>query len=266
MMHHRWVLPDGTPSNACEIFLSRWSAAASAAGLVCDHLGTVDGHALELFGHPQCAGKGVRLLITAGFHGEEPAGPWGLLQWLQTQGGDWQQRFAGRADIRLIPLVNATGFQMGRRFNDRGENPNRGFNLAIDPTRPSAEGALLIQHASLLREASRDGVLSCHEDIAADAAYVYTLESQAQPSARSQALVATLERYLPRHEDGLVDHCPVHDGIVFNQLDGSFEAWLFREGARYGACLETPGRQAIATRIAAQAGMTESFVQSALEI
>ena len=263
--YHTWVLPDGTPSNARAILLQRWNEAARLAGLDSIDLGSVDGHTLSLFHHPQCAGRGVRLLITAGFHGEEPAGPWGLLAWLGNQAASWQTRFAGLADIYMIPLVNATGFQAGRRFNDRGENPNRGFPLEHDLTTPSAEGAVLLSHATLLCEISRDGVLSCHEDVAAHGAYIYALENQVKPSDRSRAIVACAEKFLPRHEDGTVDDCTVKNGIVFNQFDGSFESWLCREGASYGACLETPGQQDIALRIAAQAAMIECFVQSALD-
>lgn len=63
------------------------------------------------------------MLISAGFHGEEAAGPWGMLHFLS----ELQQDIFERINLSLLPLVNPTGFAKGHRFNKFGENPNRGF-------------------------------------------------------------------------------------------------------------------------------------------
>jgi hypothetical protein len=59
---------------------------------------------------------------------------------------------------------------------------------------------------------------------------------------------------------GLVDACPIDQGIVFNQIDGAFEAWLFDRGATAAACIETPGQRPCAQRVAAQAAAMRAFV------
>lgn len=64
------------------------------------------------------------LTITAGFHGEEPAGPLTLAE-----------RFAEIADharrlgvgLKVYPCINPSGFEAGTRYNASGEQPNNDF-------------------------------------------------------------------------------------------------------------------------------------------
>ncbi|MFZ8886602.1 MAG: M14 family metallopeptidase [Steroidobacteraceae bacterium] len=249
-----WLLPDGTASHDWEAWCRRLYAVAALRALEVHRLGRIDGDPLLVI-RPTASGiDRPRRLIASGFHGEEPAGPWGVLAFLETV----SDAALAACELTLLPLVNVSGFRAGRRLNDHGENPNRGFLPGEE--QPSMEGRLLLQHESSLVEASRDGLLSCHEDVLLSHCYLYANERSEQPGHWARQLLAVNADYFPVHPDGEVDGCPVRSGIVFNQADTSFESWLFQRGASRAACVETPGQADFMQRVAAQAAMMQRFL------
>ncbi|MFQ6370724.1 M14 family metallocarboxypeptidase [Shewanella sp. YIC-542] len=222
-------------------------------------LGHVDGHPLRLLQPPAADAQLPSVLISSGFHGEEAAGPWGVLHFMSSL----TEEIFSQLNLTLLPLVNATGFSKGHRFNMYGENPNRGYLPVADPSiGPSVEGKLLLAHGQILQGASRDGILTCHEDVLLQHTYVYTFEPRQQPGAFSEGLLSALTHYLPVAEASRIDDCPVQDGIIFNHFDSSFEAWLVRNGARNGACSETPGQANFDQRILANSAVMTQFISS----
>ncbi len=250
-----WGLGEQARSNNLALWQQEFQVASQRLGLQLTTLGSPLGQALVLASRrPAPRAAAPRRLVACGFHGEEPAGPWGLLRFLQRT----DPLALDAVHLSLLPLVNRTGFLAGTRFNAEGDNPNRGF-LGADAG-PSAEGRVLLAHADTLREAGRDGVLSCHEDVLADKAYVYGLEHREAPGPFTQHLLQTNLRYFEQHADGKIDNCPVKDGVIFNQFDGSFEHWMFTLGVHAAACVETPALQPFEQRVAAQAEMIETFL------
>lgn len=252
-----WQHEDGTASHDWAAFQARLSALARRPGFALTDLGPVGEEPLYLLTRAAVSADAPRLLLASGFHGEEAAGPWGVLALLEAAADATLDAVA----LTVLPLVNVTGFRAGRRFNHWGENPNRGY-LPGD-VRPSREGHALLAHGERLAAAARDGVLACHEDLLLSHGYLYTLERGPAPGPLSQALLAANAAHFPVHPDGEVDGCPVRGGIVFNHRDTSFEAWLFERGARYAACVETPGQQPFGRRVAAQAAMARAFLENA---
>jgi hypothetical protein len=259
-----WTLADGVASNdvlAFEAQLADCMAALDWPARVLGHVqlnGT--SHPLKMW-HADDLTLAHKLtvrpsrLIATGFHGEEPAGPWGLLRWLQS-GPD-----LSRVALSLLPLVNRSGFSAGTRFNALAQNPNRGYGAAATVA-PSAEGQVLLQHAATLRAVSRDGALCCHEDQRTSQVYVYSFEPASQPGPRSRALLSAAAAHLPVMGDAQVDDNAVKSGVIFNHFDGSFESWMAEQGNSFAACIETPGQCGIDARIAAQAAMMAAFVDS----
>ncbi|WP_372870251.1 M14 family metallocarboxypeptidase [Shewanella sp.] len=229
-------------------------------GLGTKKLGSAGGHPLWLLQSPGQKAGLPNLLISAGFHGEESAGPWGLLYLLS----QLDESLFDRVNLSLLPLVNPTGFAKGHRFNQLGENPNRGFFIENGKAKSgddtSHEGKILLEHAHLLQVASRDGILTCHEDVLLTDTYVYTFEPSQVPGRFSHTLRDALGHYFPIARDGSIDDCPVQDGIIFNHFDTSFESFLVRSGARVGCCSETPGQQNLDQRILANAAAMSAFL------
>jgi len=251
-----WTLPEGGPSNDLAALESGWSRVLARGGWQRSALGIVGADRLWLLERPAKHPGAPHRLVAAGFHGEEPAGPWGVLRYFESA----SDAELDAIHLCVLPLVNATGFRAGTRLNAWGENPNRGHGEHAGEA-PSKEGQVLAQHAAQLLRLGRDGVISCHEDVKRDHAYVYTLEDSPRPGPFSTALAAANARHFPIHPDGSLDGLALRDGIVFNQYDGSFEAWMMELGAIRAACVETPGLQPIVSRIAAQRDMVEAFVR-----
>lgn len=219
------------------------------------------GYPIWLMQSPQHHPERPNLLISTGFHGEESAGPWGLLYLL----AQLDERMFKRANLSLLPLVNPTGFANGHRFNELGENPNRGFYIENDKPKvgndTSFEGKVLLENAAMLSELSRDGILTCHEDVLMTETYVYTFEPEQSPGHFSHRLRDVLGQYFPIAKDGNIDDCPVKDGVIFNHYDSSFESFLVRRGASVGCCSETPGQMPLDQRIKANSEVMSAFLE-----
>lgn len=258
-----WIWPRSPeagagPSNDLAAWRHRLHELAAQGGWRLQELGPVLGEPLTSLHLPARRGA-PRLLIASGFHGEEPAGPWGVLAFMAALPSAWR----GAVDLRLLPLVNVSGFSAGQRFNRLGENPNRGY-LPAFPEAPSAEGRVLKRHARRLTAWARDGLLTCHEDVLLAHTYAYTFEPHRRPGALTRALLSEAARHFELHPDGEVDGCPVRGGCVFNHRDSSFEAWLTARGVAVAACYETPGQQPFERRVAAQAAVMRAFVAQRL--
>lgn len=64
------------------------------------------------------------LVITSGFHGEEPAGPLTLVNAFEEIAAYARERDVG---LRIYPCINPSGFEDGTRYNRGGEKPNNDF-------------------------------------------------------------------------------------------------------------------------------------------
>ena len=256
-----WILPDGHASNDWVHYCARLEAVAARRRFELTTLGRAGGEPPLMIRCGAADPSAPQLLVASGFHGEEPAGPWGVLEFLEAA----DQDLLSRVRLTVLPLINVTGFRAGTRFNTHGENPNRGY-LGLPGESPSHEGQLLLAHRDLLLEAARDGLLTCHEDVLLSHGYVYSCERAAAPGAFSRTLLAANAAFFPVHADGGVDGCPIAGGIVFNHHDGSFESWLMELGVARAACVETPGQHPIERRIAAQRAIIETFLNFAPDL
>ena len=239
--------------------LRQW---APVRDLKIDSLGEVGADPLLLL-EPSRPGPGPNLLFAAGFHGEEPAGCWGCLRFLESAPPELFER----ANLAFLPLVNPTGLRAGRRRNDWDENPNLGFCPASQAyqAQPSREGALLLAQLPRLMRLGGDGFVSLHEDIDLDKFYLFTFERSPQPGPFTRALYRAERQFFEPQPDGVLEDYRVQDGLVYRACDGTFEDRLFHEGLARTACTETPGRLALPLRIAANAAIVRAVVKFALE-
>lgn len=195
------------------------------------------------------------LLVAAGFHGEEPAGCWGILRYLEN--------LAERGTvcpISFLPIVNPTGIRAGRRRNDWGENPNDGFCHTQDE-QPSREGRILIESLDTLLPLAKDGFISLHEDIDATEFYLYTFETGESPGEFSRTLIDIESSYFSPMPDGRIVDSIIRNGVIFKECDGSFEDYMFHAGVPRTACTETPGALDLELRVRANAAIIEGFVR-----
>jgi hypothetical protein len=235
---------------------------ASQRGFSIQELGKVGEYPILLL-TPEKSVEGPNLLIAAVFHGEEPAGGWGILRFLQ----EVSENIIASSNLSFLPIVNPTGFKSCRRSNDWGENPNRGF-IHSNPEQStlSREGHILVEHLSSIKLLAKDGFISLHEDIEMEKFYIYTFENAEVPGAFSETLRNEEQKYFQAHSDGMLEGGLVSKGIIFRYCDGSFEDLLFHEGIPRTACTETPGLLHIDSRIEANAGIITAFVNFAISL
>jgi hypothetical protein len=255
---HTWKNPlFGCQSNDWDCYHARLQTIIHKQGFVPHVLGYTQKKPIYLLERGSTNVFSKNILIASGFHGEEPAGPWGLLHALDSM----PSNVLDAVNISVLPLVNISGFSLGQRLNHRLENPNRGFLPLLDGVHASEEARVLLHHEIMLTDLGRDGVLSCHEDLASSSAYIYANESGHTPSNLALRLRDSNARFFPIRADGYVDSCRINNGIVFNHPDSSFEAWLLQRGATASYCTETPGLADFETRVLANTAMIKTFIE-----
>jgi len=219
-------------------------------------LGCVQDYPLVLLRPAPAAVDRPHLLVAAGFHGDEPAGPLAILEAL----GELPAALLQTTAVTFLPLVNPSGFRHHRRINDRGEDPNRGYCHPELCAHPSAEGQVLLEHFPLLLDAARDGFLSLHEDWEETHVYLYTSEEAPPAGELARHLRDRGACHFALRPDGLVGNAPVREGILFQDCDGSLEDLLHHFGVPLAVCTETPGGAPLAQRIACDLDLVQTTI------
>ncbi|MBN1207134.1 MAG: hypothetical protein JXB05_19770 [Myxococcaceae bacterium] len=196
------------------------------------------------------------LVITSGFHGEEPAGPLTLAESFAEIVAYARARDVG---LRVYPCINPSGFEAGTRYNRSGERPNNDF-LRYEVA-PGAWKGELHHGDSFLRWVLYDGgpketravrddiarfpppaaALDIHQDnyLALPATYAYAFGD----SAAYRPMVEASAEHLTVIRNGHVDehnHTDADGLIVFH--DGSVTDYFMRQGVPYTTALETTTR------------------------
>lgn len=217
------------------------------------------------------------LVITAGFHGEEPAGPLTLLTHLPEVVAAARARDVA---LRIYPCINPSGFERGHRYNASGEKPNNDFlryevspgawkgELAPDepflryvlyPEGPKETRAL---RADLERHPAPVAALDLHQDAALDGSltyayffgergpYVKLMEASGRHAEVARSV--TVDEGIRTDADGL---------IVFH--DGSVTDYFWRRGVKWAAALETTTRTPMPSCHAINLGWVLGFIELA---
>ena len=117
--------------------------------------------------------------ISAGIHGDEPAGVWALLS--LAADGLLDPRYA----YRLWPCFNPTGFEAGTRTNAEGTDINRTFGRG--GSSPEAQAILTAN-----RDRKFALSIDLHEDHEADGFYLYETASAGHRSTYAGPVTAAL--------------------------------------------------------------------------
>ncbi len=200
------------------------------------------------------------LLITAGFHGDETAGPLTLLDRLPEIVAHAATRGVG---LLIYPCLNPSGFEDGTRYNRSGEAPNNDFlryELApgrwVDELPPGADTAPWSVYrqgpketrallAALESRPAPAAALDLHQDpwLAGAFAYAYTFG----PRAVYRPLLDATRAVVPLSRDTDVDEGVRTDSEGVIELhDGSVTDYCFRRGTPFAVALETTTRTPLA--------------------
>ncbi len=197
------------------------------------------------------------LSVSAGIHGDEPAGVEAVLRFLES---DLPR--AAALDLTVLPCQNPSGHAHDTRFNGDGLDLNRQFDKPGSPTQET-----LALRPFLLRRLP-DLVVECHEDADADGFYVWEVRRPGRPEigrtvvervAAAQAVTAAR----------VIEGCFVTEGVAhptaerIARIGGwSHTYFLLRNGTPHCLTPETPASRPFEARVDAHL----TTLRTALEV
>lgn len=191
------------------------------------------------------------IYISTGVHGDEVAGPWGLLEWAK-ENVEWLRE--GR--FLLFPALNPHGIVMNTRVDQQGRDINRLFHDQDD--------GLMQAWRKIVAEKRFSIGLCLHEDYDAQGCYLYELPNGHKSVGR--AILSDCAEVMRVDERRTVDGYRANVGLIMRRkipvLPGLPEAIvLYQLGAPLTFTFETPSEFSLFDRIVAQ----KTFISSALK-
>ena len=190
---------------------------------------------------PESTQPAPRVYISAGIHGDEPAGPLAALRLLR------EDRWPANAEIILLPCLNPAGLARNQRENEQGVDLNRDY-LHL-------QSAEVRAHIAWLEKQPRFDLCLClHEDWESHGFYVYELNPDRQPSL-AEPIVAAVARVCPIDPSELIEGREASNGIIRPNIDPRSRPhwpeafWLFTHKTRLSYTLEAPSDFPLATRV-----------------
>lgn len=224
-------------------FLPEFSREAEARGFAGRVLAQLAGGELMAWERPAA---GPRVYLSAGIHGDEPAGPLALLELLKAEflepGIHWL----------LCPALNPDGLAAGTRGNAMGRDLNRDYWL-----RRTLE---VKAHAGWLEaNPAPDLFVSLHEDWESAGFYFYEINLGLDEPLRARAIIEAVRPWCHPEPGPEIDgHLARAEGWIYHEAEADVpQGWpeaifLAKLGCPLSFTLETPSHQPLELRIAAQ--------------
>lgn len=183
-----------------------------------------------------------RVAITAGIHGDEPAGVEAVTQLLETP-REWAPLLAP-FDVTIFPCANPTGFTRNHRANGDGIDLNRTFDQAHPPSETAWIRARIAPDGV---HGAFDVAIELHEDSDGEGFYVYELAHG--PPYVGDDVVGAVTSFVAIDPRPLIEGFPAERGVI--RLDpgtlpaGPSDGWpqalySYRVGISSCLTLETP--------------------------
>ena len=198
--------------------------------------------------------SGVRIYISTGIHGDEPAGPLAALRLLQ------ENKWPESAELWCCPCLNPTGFVSNRRENAEGKDLNRDY-------RHLATAEVRAHIAWLERQPRFDIYLCLHEDWESHGFYLYEQNPDGK-SSLAETIVSAVQKVCPIDPSEIIEERPAKNGIIRPKLDPRTRPqwaeafYLIMNKARLGYTLEAPSDFPLSTRVNALVAAVEVAMQS----
>ncbi|MFH0854608.1 MAG: succinylglutamate desuccinylase/aspartoacylase family protein [bacterium] len=176
------------------------------------------------------------VVFSAGIHGDEIAGPWSIIDFLK------QYDFQSYPNIKIIifPVDSPTAFNERKRYNYLNKELNGLF----------CRKKLSHENRILFNELKNENVFffhALHGDIDEYSFYLYNFENKEEKIYRELIILA--EKYFSINKSQKIYNDQAINGLIINRQDGSFEDRMFREGAPYSMCTESPEKQPLKTTV-----------------
>mgnify|MGYP006274323687 CR=1 FL=1 len=257
-----------------EEYLDRIRAQAKRALFEVKPIGFIEGFPLLVLRRPgqtpdqePLASPTATVYLSAGVHGDEPAGPLALLRLFQ------QRWFSPDIEWTVFPLLNPTGMSLGKRENSRGEDLNRDYFLK-NCSEVKAHREWLDNHC---QPRNYDLSLMLHEDWEATGFYIYELAHDPALRIHTSMLQAALH-WVPLDLSETIDGHQAREGRIAplefekftldneTDLPGAEAVYLSKYYTRLNYTLETPSALPIATRVDTHVAVIQAAVENFLKL
>jgi murein peptide amidase A len=185
----------------------------------------------------------IRIYISAGIHGDEPAAPLAVRQLLRNN------RWPSCAGLWLCPCLNPEGYALNRREDFQGTDLNRDY---LNPRTGRIAG-----HIQWLEgQPSFDVCFCLHEDWESHGFYLYELNPDGKPSLAGQ-MISAVARVCPIDRSEFIEGRVAHGGVVRPSTDPTSRPqwpeafYLITHKTRLSYTLEAPSDFPLPVRVAA---------------
>lgn len=187
-----------------------------------------------------------RVYLSAGIHGDEPAGPFALLELLRRDALPQDRNYL------ICPLMNPGGIERGTRENPSGVDLNRDYTAFLSEE--------IGRHRDFLHRelGGLDLSLHLHEDWEAKGFYLYELNFNGEPS-RAPSILGAAEALVPIEPGTRIDGHRASGGVIrprkVPEVPGGFpEAiYVYTTFGGINYTLETPSSLPLERRVEAMA-------------
>jgi murein peptide amidase A len=233
--------------------VERWRAVAKRAGLVMRRLAMAGELPLYTVRSPRLPREGT-IYISAGIHGDEPAGTEGLITWAERN-----TRLLKQRPFLLVPCINPWGLVNNSRTDAERRDLNRAFQ---------DDGVAEIAALRRVIGARKYSLgLTLHEDYDAVGIYIYEIRG-AEPYW-GEGLLEVAREYVPADGRGMIEGREAEGGIVRPVLDmkifetmGLPEAVYLRvQGCERVFTIETPSEYGLDRRAGAHVAVIGECVR-----
>ena len=237
------------------LFQSEFREAAEAAGFHPEVLAELEAGPMMAWERPA---DGPRVYLSAGIHGDEPAGPLALLALLR--GGF----FLPSVHWLICPALNPEGLAASRRENAANIDLNRDYWL-----RSTAE---VTAHSDWLDARNvPDLFISLHEDWETSGFYFYEINLREDDPGRARKIIAATGPWFPPEPGPEIDgHESREPGWIYHAAEPDLpEGWpeaiyLAKMGCPLSFTFETPSHAELASRVAAHVAAVTVACESVL--
>lgn len=233
-------------------FFTEFSSAAGRHGFV-PHLllDTPDGPLMAW--EREC--EGPLVYLSAGIHGDEPAGPLAALEMMENG------FFSENIHWVICPALNPGGLALGRRENRQGIDLNRDYFL-----QSSLEVAAHSRWLSRLEVP--DVFISLHEDWESKGFYFYEINlGEDRPDRAAAILSAVSAHFCPEPGPEIDGHDIREPGWIYHCAEADLpDSWpeaifLAKRGCPLSFTFETPSKASLPVRVAAHIAGLHSLLE-----
>ncbi len=238
-----------SPHNYAHL-VHRWKALACRAGLRIQALAEADGFSLFYIETPALAERDG-LYLSAGIHGDEPAGTEALLAWAEKNAPNLRT-----LPLLIFPCVNPWGLTHNTRTNSEGLDLNRNFHRR-HPVINAIRRIVGKRHFA--------ASVNLHEDYDAEGLYLYEVT---RSSGCGEKLIAAASHSLPHDPRARIEGRSARNGLIrrsvtaktFAKIGVPEAIWLYLEHTDHAFTTETPSEFAIERRVATQVAVLDAVV------